>query len=305
MKKIIFLVGPTAVGKTAVSIYLSKLIDAEIISCDSMQVYKGMDIGTQKPTKYQLKKAPHHMINIIAPTRNFSVADFRKKALESIDKIIKKNKTPLFAGGTALYMKALIDGLFPSPKADKTLRAELKKEERKNPGILHKKLVKIDPKAAKLLHPNDTRRVVRALELYMQTNTPISELKKKTKGLKSKYKIKIFCMNRDRQKLYKDIEKRVDLMFKKGLVSECRRLKKKKLSMTAKQALGYRETFDYLDLKISLKEAKAFIKRNTRRFAKRQLSWFRNDNRIIWVNVDGKTPKEIAKIIKGNLELRT
>lgn len=298
MKTLVFLAGPTAVGKTAVSFHLARLLDAEIISCDSMQVYKGMDIGTGKPAASLLRKVPHHMIDIVSPFRNFSVADFRKQAIGCVNKTEASGKRVIFTGGTALYMKALIDGLFPSPAADYALRRELlAREKAKGSGYLYKELCKIDRPSAKLLHPNDTRRLIRALEVYIKTGIPLSKLKKKTKGLKLKYKIKVICLNRNREKLYSMIEDRVDAMFKRGLLKECRRLNKKRLSMTARQALGYSELFDYLNGRISLKEAKELIKKNTRNFAKRQLSWFRNDKRIEWIDVDGKTPKEIAVII--------
>ncbi|NQT95808.1 MAG: tRNA (adenosine(37)-N6)-dimethylallyltransferase MiaA [Candidatus Omnitrophica bacterium] len=296
MKDIIFLVGPTAVGKTETSIHLAKKINAEIISCDSMQVYKGMDIGTQKPTPAQLKKVPHHIVDIINPARNFSVALYRKKAIDEIKKIHRKKKVPLFVGGTALYMKAMVDGLFPAPSADRALRKRLlRQEECKGKGFLYKRLLKVDKQTAKLLHPNDTRRIIRALEVYIQTKKPMHELKKRTKGLKDLYNIKIFCLSCAREKLYEKINRRVDMMFKKGLVAECRRLKQRRLSMTAKQALGYKEVFDFLDKKTVLKDAKELIKQRTRNFAKRQLSWFRNDKRIIWIDSNNGPSKEIAE----------
>jgi tRNA dimethylallyltransferase len=298
MKKIVFIAGPTAVGKTAVSIHLAKMLDAEIISCDSMQVYKEMDIGTQKPSPAQLGKIPHHMLSIISPSKVFSAADFRKKALRCVKTIEKKGKEVLFAGGTALYMKALIDGLFPAPPADYSLREELLGQENENnKGYLHEKLSNVDMETAKLLHPNDTRRIIRALEVYVNTKMPMSELKKQTKGLKEKYDIKIFCLNRKRESLYNIIDKRVDLMFRKGMVSECRRLKDKNLSMTARQALGYKEVFDFIDGRACLDDTKNLIKQRTRNFAKRQLSWFRNDKRIIWVDIDDYSPKEAADLL--------
>jgi len=298
MKDILFLVGPTAVGKTEASLHLAKLIKAEIISCDSMQVYKGMDIGTQKPTRAQQRKIPHHMIDIIAPSRNFSVSEFRKKALDYIKKIHRKRKIPLFVGGTALYMKVLIDGLFPSPPTDRALRSSLLKEEKLNgAGSLYKMLLKVDQKTANLLHPNDTRRIIRALEIYMKTGSPMSELKKKTKGLEGLYNIKIFCLNRNRGSLYRRIEARVDKIFRDGLIRECRRLKKRRLSTTARQGLGYKEVFDYLDSKATLRDTRKLIKKRTRNFAKRQLSWFRNDKRIVWIDIDRKRAEKIAEII--------
>jgi tRNA dimethylallyltransferase len=298
MKRIIFLVGATAVGKTAVAVRLGKMLNAEIVSCDSMQVYKGMDIGTQKPTKAQQKMVNHHMIGIVSPSKSFSVADFRKRALKCIKEIESRGKNVLFAGGTALYAKALVDGLFPSPPADYPLRKKLMEQENKNgSGYLHEKLNRVDAETARLLHPNDTRRVIRALEVYISTKTPMSELKKATRGLKEKYEIKIFCLNRDRQALYRIIDKRVDTMFRKGFVAECRRLKGKRLSMTARHALGYREVFDNLDKRMNIRDAKESIKKQTRNFAKRQLSWFRNDARIEWIDIDGYAPKQTAGII--------
>jgi tRNA dimethylallyltransferase len=298
MKRIIFLAGATAVGKTAVAVRLGKMLNAEIVSCDSMQVYKGMDIGTQKPTKAQQKMVNHHMIGIVSPSKSFSVADFRKRALKCIKEIESRGKNVLFAGGTALYAKALVDGLFPSPPADYPLRKKLMEQENKNgSGYLHEKLNRVDAETARLLHPNDTRRVIRALEVYISTKTPMSELKKVTRGLKEKYEIKIFCLNRDRQALYRIIDKRVDTMFRKGFVAECRRLKGKRLSMTARHALGYREVFDSLDKRMNIRDAKESIKKQTRNFAKRQLSWFRNDARIEWIDIDGYAPKQTAGII--------
>ena len=302
MKKIIFLVGPTAVGKTAVSIYLAKMLNAEIISCDSMQVYKGMDIGTGKPGTLKQRQAKHHMIDVLSPTRNFSAADFRKRAIDCIKVIEKKNKKILFVGGTALYMKALIDGLFPSPPADRSLRNRfLKQEKIQGRGYLYKQLSKVDKNSAELLHPNDTRRIIRALEVYASTGISMSRLKKSTKGLKSEYNIRVFCLNRNRQELYNLVEARVDYMFKIGLLAECRRLKAKRLSITARQALGYREIFDYLDGRIDIKDAKELIKKNTRNFAKRQLSWFRNDERVEWIEIDKEKPKEAANVIRNKL----
>jgi tRNA dimethylallyltransferase len=298
MKNIIFLVGPTAVGKTAISIHLAKTLNAEIISCDSMQVYNGMDIGTQKPSQSQLKKVAHHMIDILCPSKNFSVADFQKKALKCIKDIEKRGKSVIFAGGSALYMKALIDGLFPSLPADYVLRKKLMKEEDENgKGYLYGKLCKVDMETAKILHPNDTRRIIRALEVYVNMKVPMSELKKQTTGLKEQYNIRILCLNRNRKNLYNIIDKRVDLMFRKGLIAECRQLKRSRLSMTARQALGYKEVFDFLDDRICLDEAKNLIKKQTRNFAKRQLSWFRNDKRIVWIDIDDYSPKEAADVI--------
>jgi tRNA dimethylallyltransferase len=297
-ERLVFLVGPTAIGKTKVAVYLAGRLNAEIISCDSMQVYKGMDIGTQKPAATQREKTPHYMIDIVSPCRNFSVAEFRKKALGYIKLIHRSKRIPIFVGGTALYMKAIIDGLFKGPAADRTLRNRLLKQEKfHGKGFLYNKLIEADPVSAKEIHPNDTRRIIRALEVYYKTKKPISELKKKTKGLTDKYEVRIFALNRNRHQLYSDIDKRVDKMFRQKLIEECRCLKKKRLSLTASQALGYKEVFAYLDSKIPLRQTKELIKKNTRHFAKRQLAWFRNDRRVVWVDTDNKTPKEVARAI--------
>ncbi|MCX5716375.1 MAG: tRNA (adenosine(37)-N6)-dimethylallyltransferase MiaA [Candidatus Omnitrophica bacterium] len=276
--KIIFLVGPTASGKTKISISLAKKIGAEIISCDSMQVYKGMDIGTQKPPPALRKKIPHHMIDILAPDKEFSAADFRRRALRLIKQIHKRGKVPLFVGGTGLYMKALIDGLFPSPPKNERLRRKLYKIK-----DLHAKLEKIDPQAAEKIHPNDRKKLVRALEIYYTAKKTKSELKPKTKPLSDKYSIKIIGIPRPRHELYDRINRRVEKMFEDGFLDEARGILKKKLSMTAAQAIGYREAAEYFKNNIkTLEGLKEEIKKNTRHYAKRQLTWFKADKRIKW-----------------------
>ncbi len=281
--KIIFLVGPTAVGKTNVALKLAKKLRAEIISCDSMQVYKGMDIGTQKPSVADRKKIKHHMIDILTPDKEFSAADFRKRALRIIGALHKRGKIPLFVGGTGLYMKALLDGLFPSPPKDEALRRRLYKEAKKyGSGRLHEKLEKIDPKAAGKIHPNDTKKIIRALEICYITKKTVSEMRAGTRPLSNKYDVRIIGLIRPREELYKRIDERVEEMFQQGFLDEAKRFVRRKLSITAKQAIGYREAFDYLNGRISLEEAKELIKKNTRRYAKRQLTWFGADKRIKW-----------------------
>ena len=278
-----FLVGPTASGKTVLSIKLAGQLNAEIISCDSMCVYKGMDILTSKPPMGCRKNIRHHLIDIIPPSREFSVAEYRRMALQKIKEILKRGKTPLFVGGSGLYIKAVIDGLFPSAKKDSGFR--IKQEallERYGKAYLYKKLKNIDPGRARKIHPNDLRRVIRALEIYHTEKKPPSELKADTEPLK--YDFKILGLNPDRNQLYKNIDDRVEMMFKKGVVREVRGLSKKKLSMTSQKALGYNEVLGYLQGKYSLEEAKALLKKNTRHFAKKQLTWFRPDQRITWLS---------------------
>jgi len=276
-----FLIGPTASGKTKLSIKLAKKLNAEIISCDSMCVYKGMDILTSKPSLADRKKIKHHLIDIIPPAREFSVAEYCSMALQKIEEILKRKKTPLFVGGSGLYVKAVIDGLFPSAEKDLKFRKRQELLAKKySKAYLYKKLKKIDPDRAGKIHPNDLRRVIRALEIYHTEKKKPSELNKNTEPLK--YDFKIFGLAAERSELYKNIDDRVEEMFKKGIAREIKKLSKKTLSMTAGKALGYSEVLGYLKGKYSLEEAKELLKKNTRHFAKRQLTWFRPDRRILW-----------------------
>lgn len=308
MQKIIFIVGPTASGKSDLAIKLASAINrggsaknfggngAEIISCDSMQIYKGMDIISAKPKKEALRKVKHYLISEISPTKEFSVAEYRKKALVAIDKIIKRKKIPIFVGGTGLYMSIILDGIFEESKVDEKLRQKLYKEAEKfGNEKLYQRLLKIDPVAAKKIHPNDLRRIVRALEVCLSQNSKFSELKQERSGLWGKYDIRIFGINTDRELLYGRINKRVADMFKQGLVKEVKKLFKLKLSKTAQFAIGIREIKDYLDGKTSLEKAKEEIAKNTRRYAKRQMTWFKKDKRIEWID-DGKSIISINKI---------
>lgn len=299
MNRLIFLVGPTAIGKTEISLELAKMLGCEIISCDSMQVYSGMDIGTSKPAKELRDAIPHHMIDIVKPSEEFSAAQFRELAINAIEDILAKGKVPLFVGGSGLYIKVLIDGIFKGPSSDRELRARLEAEaDEFGVEILYKRLKEIDGETASKVHPNDLRRVLRALEVYEKAKAPISKLKNQTQGLSGRYDIKMFGLNMDRKVLYKRIDDRVEKMFSKGLVDEARYLTGQNLSLTASQALGYKEVFGFLRNEYGLDEAKRLIKRNTRRYAKRQLTWFRRDKRIEWIIVDENSePEEIAKVI--------
>lgn len=295
-ERLIFLVGPTAIGKTGISFELAKLVNGEIISCDSMQVYNGMNVGTSKPARIMLTAIPHHMIDIIEPSDEFSVARFRKLAVKAIEDILKRGKTPLVVGGSGLYVKVLIDGIFEAPSADRELRQRLKQEaDEFGIEVLYKKLKEVDKESASRIHPNDLRRILRALEVYEKAKAPISQLKSNTVGLGDKYDIRIFGLNMERPALYKKIDERVDLMFNEGLVDEARRLMERNLSLTASQALGYKEVFAFLRNECDIEEAKILIKRNTRHYAKRQLTWFRRDKKIEWIMLDENfDSKEIA-----------
>jgi tRNA dimethylallyltransferase len=297
--RIIFIVGPTATGKSETAFFLAKKINAEIVSCDSMQIYKNMDIITAKSAKYLRKNVLHHLIDVLPPSREYSVFRYSKDAIKKVREITKKGKVPVFAGGTGLYVSVLLDGIFEEDQKEKSIRARLYKEADRLGSIsLHKRLSKVDPEAALKIHPNDTRRIVRALEVFEKTGKPISLLQKQRKGLSQYYDIIIFGLNMDRDKLYERIDGRVEGMFKKGLVGEAKKLLKLRLSKTARSAIGLKELKGYFDGLCDLDTAKNLIKQNTRRYAKRQLTWFRKDERVNWVNINATDkPKDIADTI--------
>ncbi|MCM8770268.1 MAG: tRNA (adenosine(37)-N6)-dimethylallyltransferase MiaA [Candidatus Omnitrophica bacterium] len=306
LKKVIFLVGPTASGKSEIALSLAKRIDAEIISCDSMQIYKGMDILTSKPPKNLLRKIRHHLLNIKSPQEEFDVAEYRRLALKKIKLIHRRGKIPLFVGGTGFYMSVILDGIFPGVGADKGIRKRFYAYAQKySAKKLYERLEKIDPEAATKIHPHDLRRIVRALEVYEKTGRPISEWHKKRSGIWDSYDVRIFGIKRSKRALIRRINARVEKMFEVGLVDEVRKLLRKKLSRTAGFAIGIREIGGYLGGEYDLKEAKRRIEHNTWLYAKRQMTWFRKDERIEWVRVTEKdTGKKIAGIIYKRLRLR-
>ncbi|MBM3245522.1 MAG: tRNA (adenosine(37)-N6)-dimethylallyltransferase MiaA, partial [Candidatus Omnitrophica bacterium] len=288
-----------AAGKSEVAALLAKKIGGEVISCDSMQIYKGMDILTSKPGKALFKKVPHHLIGALPVSGEYNVSRYRKDALAKINGIIKRGKIPVFAGGTGLYMSILVDGIFRIHKIDRKIRENLYKlaKERGNK-YLHEMLQRKDPEAADKIHPNDTKRIIRALEVFKATGKPISLLQKTRKGIAGDHDVKIFCLNLPREKLYDRINRRVELMFKNGLVKEVSLLKRHKLSRTARFAIGLNEVNGFLAGEYDLNTAKEMMKRNTRLYAKRQLTWFRRDKRINWIELTGK---ERAKVIVDRL----
>ncbi len=297
---VLFIVGPTAVGKTGLAVKLARRLNGEIVSCDSMQVYKAMPILSQAPCARDKKAVRHHLVGIVEPSGEYSVASFLKQATKAIESILKRGKQPIVVGGTGLYAKALIDGLFPSPEADLVFRKKMQEyAARYGNKKLYAKLVKIDPDAAVKIHPNDIRRVIRALEIYQATGKTMTELKLQTKGLSDKYSIKIFGLTRLREKLYKVIDGRVECMLAAGLVREVKRLKKRRLSKTAQAVLGFKEIDGYLKGEYSLADAAALLQMNTRRFAKRQFTWFKADKRVKWLDL-GRLgqQKAVAKIVK-------
>lgn len=287
--KVIFLVGPTAVGKTEIAVNLAKKINGEIISCDSMQVYKKMPIISAQPNPFIKKTVPYHLVDLVSPSKEYNVSLYRKSALRKIKTIINRDKTPIFAGGTGLYMTIMVDGIFNIKTEDKALRKRLYQEaEIYGSPYLHNKLKSADPQSAEKIHPNDTKRIIRALEVFEETGKSISFLQKQRRGITDEYDVKIFCLNMDRARLYKRISQRIDKMFKQGLIEEVKKLSKIKLSRTAAKAIGISEIKGYLAGEYSLEQAKQKMVRNTCLYAKRQLTWFRKDKRITWISVSDK-----------------
>ncbi|QCX32314.1 tRNA (adenosine(37)-N6)-dimethylallyltransferase MiaA [Caloramator sp. E03] len=289
-KDIVIITGPTASGKTEISIELAKRINGEIVSADSMQIYKYMDIGSAKPTLEEMQGIPHYMIDIVDPKEEFSVALYRKMAGECIDNIIKRGKVPIVVGGTGLYINSLTYPLdFTNTANDKEYRLYLQGLAEEYGGEhIHLMLKEVDIETANRLHPNDIKRIIRALEVYKNTGKTMSEYQKESKNKPIEYNIAYIGLYMDRQKLYDRINKRVDKMFEKGLIEEVKKLKEMgyNKNMTSMQGIGYKEVLDYLDGLYTLDETIDIIKQSTRRYAKRQLTWFRRENRIYWIDLD-------------------
>lgn len=286
-KPVIIILGPTGVGKTGLSILLAKALKTEIISADSMLVYRHMDIGTAKPSPPELAAVPHHLINILEPDEKFSAGLFKEKASAIITTLHSKNKIPLVAGGTGLYIRSITSGLFDGPDADESLREKFMDEEKRHSkGYLYDKLKTIDPDTAGKIEANDLRRIVRALEVSFKTEKGISEIREgSTQPLDCNF-IKI-GLSRDRKELYRLIEGRVDKLVEDGLLEEARRLLKMEPGRTAMQALGYKEMSLFLDGSVDLAEAVRLTKKRTKMYAKRQYTWFRKEPDIHWVDITG------------------
>jgi len=280
------ILGPTAVGKTELSLRIATGIGGEIVSVDSRQIYCQMDIGTAKPTSEQLDVVPHHMIDCVMPDQPFSAADYQKGADEAISQIRQRGNVPVLVGGSGMYFRAVVDGLFDGPEAAPEFRQKLRQEARES-GVqhLHDRLKIIDPKAADNIHHNDLIRIIRALEVYEKSGKRISELQQQWKDGEPRYKFLAFGLIRPRGELYRRIEARVDQMIAQGLVDEARSLLKYSRELPMMNCLGYKELFAFLDGQYDLDEAIRLIKQNTRRFAKRQLTWFRKDKRIRWIDL--------------------
>lgn len=297
--RLLVLVGPTAVGKTRYSLDIAKAWNAEIISGDSMQVYRGMDIGTAKIPQEEREGIPHHMIDVCEPEEPFSAAAFQDRCRELIADISARDKLPMIVGGTGLYVESLCyDYAFPEAPANEQLREQLQGyADRHGADALHGRLADVDPESAGRLHPNDVRRVIRALEIYETTGTTMSDMLAR-QSKTSPYELCIIGLTMDRRTLYDRIDSRVDAMLEEGLIDEVRGLLERGVPGTAvsMQGLGYKEIVPYVKGEMTLEEAVLLLKRDSRRFAKRQLSWFRHMSDIAWVDVTDE------RNLVGNLE---
>jgi len=300
-QKIIFLIGPTAVGKSDVAYPLADKINGEIISCDSMQIYKEIQIASNKPSKEVLVKYPHHCIDIVSVEEEFDVAKYNIQARQVIDEVINKKRVPLVVGGSGLYFQVLLDGIFDGAPLNPELREKLWSEAETQGGdVLYRRLEEIDLESAKKIHPNNIKKVIRALEVYHLNQKPKSEIQKKRQGLWGEYDISICGLNRDREKIYDSINCRVDEMIALGLIDEIKSLQSKKLSLTAQSLIGVKEILGFLKEEYSLDRAIELMKQNTRHFAKRQLTWFRREDRIQWFDMDqyGNNDELVAQLVK-------
>ena len=287
-KPLIILTGPTAVGKTKASIGLAKAVDGEIISADSMQVYRHMDIGSAKIKPEEMEGIPHHLIDVLEPDDEFHVVKFQQLAKKAMREIWKRGHIPIVTGGTGFYIQALLYDIdFDENEKEDACRKELEAYAREHGAeALHEKLALVDPASAEMIHPNNIKRVIRALEFYEQTGKRISEHNETQRQRESPYAFAYFVLTVDRAHLYERIYRRVDQMIEEGLVNEVQALKDKGYTkqLVSMQGLGYKEILDYLDGNCTLEEAIYTIKRDTRHFAKRQLTWFKRERDVIWIN---------------------
>ncbi len=309
-RPLIILAGPTAVGKTAASIRLAKAIGAEIISADSMQVYRHMDIGSAKIRQEEMEGVPHYLIDVLEPEEEFNVVRFQQMAKAAAEEIYAKGKIPLVAGGTGFYIQALLYDIdFTENDGDTSYRRSLEKTaEEKGGEYLHAILREADPKAAEQIHPHNIKRMIRALEFHHQTGGKISEHNEAEREKSSPYDFAYFVLTDERSRLYERIDRRVDMMMEEGLLEEVLYLKERgvKRESTAMQGLGYKELYAYLDGKCTLEEAVRIIKRDTRHFAKRQLTWFKRERDVIWADksVIGQSDDAVVEFMRKELKNR-
>ena len=301
-EKVIVICGPTASGKTALSIELAKQINGEIVSADSMQIYKDMDIGTAKPTKEEMQGIRHYLIDFVSPDERYSVADYKQDAKKAIREILKKGKVPIIVGGTGLYVDSLIYEIeYPNIEFDEKYREKLEKEvEEKGLEELYEKAKEVDVEATKKISKNDKKRILRILEIYHATGKNKTEQEIESRKKEVEFDYKVYALNWDREKLYERINKRVDIMIEQGLIEEVKNVYEKYNEFpTAMQGLGYKEVVEYLENKTTKEEMVEKIKQETRRYAKRQMTWFRKNKQTIWLNAEEEIQNNIKIILEG------
>lgn len=303
MKRVVLcIVGPTASGKTSVAILVAKALRGEIISADSRQVYKYLDIGTAKPTLEERRQVKHYFIDVLEPDAEFNAGEFGKRGRRIIESIFRRNKTPIVVGGSGLYLQSLIDGFFEGPSKDNEVRERLYQQlQKEGAEALLERLRRIDPATASKMLPTNIRRIIRALEVYELTGTPLSKLHQQK--IEINFTPLLVGLGWERRDLYARIDQRVDTMLKNGLLNEVRRLKEMGYSekLNSLQTVGYQEAFRHLRGEIDYETMVELIKRNSRRFAKRQLTWFRRDNRIHWFSVSNEV--ELPSVAEGIIRL--
>lgn len=300
--KVIVICGPTASGKTALSIELAKKINGEIVSCDSMQIYKDMYIGTAKPTIEEMQGIKHYMLDFVSPDERYSVADYKKQAKQAIREIIEKGKVPIVVGGTGLYVDSLIYEIeYQNIEFDEKYRKQLEeRSEKEGLEALYNEAKKIDPEAITKISPNDKKRILRILEIYNATGKNKTEQEKESRKNEVEFDYKVYAISWDREKLYDRINQRVDIMIDQGLIEEVQKIYSKYNKFpTAMQGLGYKEVLEYLEGKCNKQEMIDKIKQETRRYAKRQLTWFRKNKQTIWLDGQEKIQNNIEIILEG------
>lgn len=302
MKPIVYVIGgPTASGKSKLAVELAKKVNGEIISADSMQIYKEMNIGTAKVNKEEMQGVQHYLVDFVSPDERYSVSNFKKDAERAIEEILAKGKTPIVVGGTGLYIDSLIYGIeFQDEEVDLEYREKLNKiADEKGLESLYKKAQEIDPEAMKKISINDRKRIIRVLEIYHKTGKTKTEQELQSRKNEVKYEYKVFAITMDREKLYERIEKRVDFMIEQGLIEEVKQILEKYHTFpTAMQGLGYKEVVEYLEGSCTKEEMIEKIKKETRHYAKRQLTWFRKNKETIWLDGEKSTDENVSIILK-------
>lgn len=301
MKPIVYVIGgPTASGKSKLAVELAKKVNGEIISADSMQIYKEMNIGTAKVNKEEMQGVQHYLVDFVSPDERYSVSNFKKDAERAIEEILAKGKTPIVVGGTGLYIDSLIYGIeFQDEEVDLEYREKLNKiADEKGLESLYKKAQEIDPEAMKKISVNDKKRIIRVLEIYHKTGKTKTEQELQSRKNEVKYEYKVFAITMDREKLYERIEKRVDFMIEQGLIEEVKQILNKYHTFpTAMQGLGYKEVVEYLEGSCTKEEMIEEIKKETRHYAKRQLTWFRKNKETIWLDGEKSTDENVSIIL--------